>query len=331
MKTFFALFIARNREFVRDRASLSWSLLFPVLIIVGCALAFSGKEEQVLIVGVIGQQHPDIALLKEPYTEVVNYSDQQQALTRLTHHQLHAFIDAASQAYWTNAASSRSRITLQLLQQQLPDYQHSQVEGAAIRYVDWVMPGVLGMNIMFASLFGVGYVIVRYRNNGVLKRLQATPVTALQFISAQLMSRLFIVIAANTVIFTGSNFFLNLTMRGSYTLLLLVSVLGALAMTSLGLVISARTASEEFAGGLVNMITWPMMFLSGVWFSLDNSPWYMQTLAQCLPLTHLVDAARKVMLEGAGITEIWPELAVLIAMTLILMAIGAVAFRWHKH
>jgi len=330
MKTFFALFIARNREFFRDRASLSWSLLFPILIIVGCALAFSGKEEQVLIIGVMGQ-HPAIGLLTEPYTEVINYHDKQQALSRLTHHQLHALIDDNAKVYWTNSASGRSRIALLLLQQQLPAYQQQQVEGAAVRYVDWVMPGVLGMNVMFSSLFGVGYVIVRYRNNGVLKRLQATPVTALQFISAQLMSRLFIVISANATIFTGSNFFLNLTMRGSYTLLLLVSILGALAMTSLGLVISARTASEEFAGGLVNMITWPMMFLSGVWFSLDNSPWYMQTLAQCLPLTHLVDAARLVMLEGAGIADIWPHLAVLIAMTLVLMAIGAVTFRWHKN
>lgn len=329
MKTFIALFIARNREFFRDRASLSWSLLFPILIIIGCALAFSGKEEQVLVVGIMGQG-PDIALLKDSYTEVIDYSDQQQPLSRLAHHQLHAFMDASSQTYWTNSASSRSRIALQLLQQQLPAWRQKQVEGTAIRYVDWVMPGILGMNIMFASLFGVGYVIVRYRNNGVLKRLQATPVSALQFISAQLMSRLFIVITANAVIFAGSNFFLDLTMRGSYTLLLLISVLGALAMTSLGLVISARTASEEFAGGLVNMITWPMMFLSGVWFSLDNSPWYMQALAKWLPLTHLVDAARKIMLEGAGFTEVWPQLAALIAMTLVLMAIGAFAFRWHK-
>jgi ABC-2 type transport system permease protein len=277
----------------------------------------------------MGQQ-PDIALLKESYTEIIDYNDQQQALSRLTHHQLHALIDTNSHRYWTNSASSRSRIALQLLQQQLPDYRQQQVEGTAIRYVDWVMPGVLGMNVMFSSLFGVGYVIVRYRNNGVLKRLQATPVTALQFISAQLLSRLFIVIGANAIIFVGSNFFLNLTMRGSYALLLLLSILGALAMTSLGLVISARTASEEFAGGLLNMITWPMMFLSGVWFSLDNSPHYMQMLAQCLPLTHLVDAARKVMLEGASLADIWSHLITLIMMTIVLMAVGAFTFRWHK-
>jgi len=329
MKTFFALFVARNREFFRDRASLAWSLLFPIVIIIGCALAFSGKEEQVLIIGVMGQ-HPNIELLKEPYTEVIDYNEQSQALLRLTHHQLHALIDENSQVYWTNSASGRSRIALQLLQQQLPAFAQKQVDGAAIRYVDWVMPGVLGMNIMFASLFGVGYVIVRYRNNGVLKRLQATPVTALQFISAQLASRLSIVIVANTVIFVGSNFLLHLTMRGSYALLLLIAVLGALAMTSLGLVISARTASEEFAGGLLNMITWPMMFLSGVWFSLDNSPQYMQTLAQCFPLTHMVDAARKVMLEGAGVADIWSHLVTLIVMTVVLMAVGALSFRWHK-
>lgn len=329
MKTFLALFTARNREFFRDRASLSWSLLFPVLIIIGCALAFSGQEENVLTIGVLGET-PAIAALDENYVDVITYADRDKALARLTHHQLHALIDGTTHTLWINSASARSRIASALLLQQLPDHAQQQVEGAAIRYVDWVMPGVLGMNIMFSSLFGVGYVIVRYRNNGVLKRLQATPVTALQFISAQLMSRLFIVVATNAAIFAGSNAILDLTMRGSHMLLLLVAVLGTLAMTSLGLVISARTASEEFAGGLVNMITWPMMFLSGVWFSLDNSPWYMQALAQCLPLTHLVDGARKVMLEGASVADIWPQVAILLVMTVIFMGIGAVTFRWHK-
>jgi len=329
MKSFFALFIARNLSFFRDRASLAWALVFPIVIIIGCALAFSGKEEKILVIGVLGEK-PAIAALQENYVDVVLYTDRAKALTRLRQHQLHTLLDGTTHTLWINSSSGRSRIASAVLQQQLPQYTQQQVDGEAIRYVDWVMPGVLGMNIMFASLFGVGYVIVLYRKNGVLKRLQATPVTALQFISAQLMSRLFIVVVINAAIFAGSNYFLHLTMRGSYGLLLLLSVLGALSMTSMGLVVSARTESEEFAGGLLNAITWPMMFLSGVWFSLDNSPWYLQKLAQCMPLTHLVDGARKVMLEGAGVADIWPQMMILLATTVVFMCIGAASFRWHR-
>ena len=208
-------------------------------------------------------------------------------------------------------------------------YQFHELSGKPIRYVDWVVPGVLSMNLMFGSLFGVGYSLVRYRKNGVLKRLHATPVTAFRFLAAQVASRLFIVVSANALIFAGSYLLLGLKMTGSFFDLLIITLCGATAMISLGLLIASRTASEELAGGILNAATWPMTFLSGIWFSLDDTPKAMQVFAEFLPLTHLVNAARNIMLNGASLMEILPDMAIMLIMALVCLSLAARLFRWH--
>ena len=170
------------------------------------------------------------------------------------------------------------------------------------------------MNMMFGSLFGIGYVIVRYRKNGVLKRLKATPLTAFEFISAQIFSRLLLTLSITILVFLGTNF--------------LVYTLGAFCLISLALILASRTESEEFAGGILNLITWPMMIFSGVWFSLEGLPPTAQYLSKLLPLTHIVDAARAVMNDGAGMLDIMPDLLVLLAMSILFLFIGAMLFRW---
>jgi ABC-type multidrug transport system permease subunit len=194
--------------------------------------------------------------------------------------------------------------------------------------VDWLVPGVLGMNMMFSCLFGVGYVIVRYRKNGFLKRLNATPLKAFEFILAQVTSRLILTMSVTTLVFIGTHFLIGFYMSGSYWALLLVAVLGASSMISLGLLIAARVASEEFAGGLLNMLSWPMMFLSGVWFSLEGSPVWIQEIAKIFPLTQMLDGARQVMLDGKGVMDIWPQLLSLLATSTLLLSLGAVGFKW---
>jgi ABC-type multidrug transport system permease subunit len=203
------------------------------------------------------------------------------------------------------------------------------VEGDPVRYVDWVLPGILGMNIMFSSLFGVGYVVVRYRKNGFLKRLRATPLRAIEFVIAQVASRLVLILIITSFVYTGTTFFLDIRMDGSYLLLLAVLFAGSISMISMGLMVAARVTSEELAGGLLNMVTWPMMMLSGVWFSLEAASDWVRQVATVFPLTHMLDAARAVMLDGAGLTEIMPEIVILLGMSVIFLAVGAFTFRWH--
>ena len=207
-------------------------------------------------------------------------------------------------------------------------YQRRTVQGRKIRYVDWVVPGILAMNMMFSCLFGVGYVIVRYRKNGFLKRLKATPLNPFEFLLAQMTSRLLLIQTITTLVYAGCNYFIHFQMRGSYVNLFLVSFAGAICLISLGLLVSARLKSEELAGGILNLLTWPMMLLSGVWFSLEGTNPIVQKIAQFLPLTHLVDGARAIMTEGAGLVDIAPHLVILALMTAVFLAIGSFIFRW---
>ncbi|MFT5033415.1 MAG: ABC-2 type transport system permease protein [Bacteroidia bacterium] len=336
MHKFWALFAARNMEFYRDRAALSWAFLFPLLIIVGCALAFSRPDETIIHLGLMGQDGDEatLNLVSQRYIDTTYYKDSARALEQVRHHQIDLLVDvkADSLHYWLNPESASGLAARELLLAMDADKTlHEQtLSGQAIRYVDWVMPGVLAMNMMFAALFGIGYVIVRYRQNGVLKRFQATPVSSLQFISAQMASRLVIVVLVNSLIFLGCDYFLNLLMLGSYAALLLIALCGALSLLSLGLVIASRTASEELAGGLLNTLTWPMMFFSEIWFSLDNAPNWMQQFANLMPLTHIVKAARAVMIEGATLASVSHHLFALLAMTTVMLLLAAKLFRWQR-
>ena len=206
--------------------------------------------------------------------------------------------------------------------------QKAQISGDPIRYVDWVLPGILGMNMMFSCLFGVGYVVVRYRKNGFLKRLRATPLRPSEFIVAQVASRLLLVLIVTAFVYLATHFILDTRMDGSYFTLCLVAIVGCISMVSLGLLIAARVTSEELAGGLLNMISWPMMILSGVWFSLEGAGPAVQGLAKIFPLTHILESARAVMLDGATLVDIAPSMIMLTLLSLAFLALGARYFRW---
>ena len=233
--------------------------------------------------------------------------------------------------YWVNPESPRGYFAARVLQQSDATAAKQEISGAPVRYVDWVLPGVLGMNMMFSCLFGVGYVIVRYRKNGFLKRLRATPLTSLEFITAQIASRMLLIMLITSVVYTGTHLLLDTRMEGSYATLFLVGLVGAISLVSLGLVVSARVTSEELAGGLLNLINWPMMLLSGVWFSLEGTGETVQAISRIFPLTHVLESARAVILDGATLAEVAPSLGALLALSAVFLAVGAAIFRWEQY
>ncbi len=327
-----SVFAARNREFVRDRAALIWTLGLPLVLVFGFAFAFSDGTPDRQTVGVVVEADTDeVPTTGLDHVDHVAVTDIDSGIERVQRHRLHLLVDPQQGRYWVSDDSPTGYLlerALHGIDLDHPDWRRETVPGETIRYVDWLLPGLLGMNMMFTALFGVGFVIVRYRKNGVLRRLSATPLTALEFLCGQLGSRLLILLVTTSVIFLGSHLLLDIPVHGSYLLLLLVYAVGAICLIALGLIIAARTASEELAGGLLNMFSWPMMILSGVWFSTEGLHPWLQQLTLLLPLTHLIDAARAVMLDGAGINAIAHHLAILLAMSAALLAIGARLFRW---
>jgi ABC-2 type transport system permease protein len=322
---------ARNLEFLRDRSTLLFTLLLPILLVIGMGFVFGGPERPLFKVGVLAPQidraaHP---FLTERYVEFVPLPQQQQAVQKVRHQQIDLLLDLhAPPRYWVNTDSPKGYIVEKLLLAAEPSAQRQPVSGAALRYVDWLFPGILGMNMMFSCLFGVGYVVLRYRKSGFLKRLYATPLTAFEFLSAQVLSRLGLILFVTVILYLGIGAIIRFHNAGSTVLLLLLAVMGALSMIALGLTIAARFSSEELVGGLLNLLTWPMMLLSGIWFSLEGSPSWVQWVAHVFPLTHVLDAARAVMLDGAGVAQIAPHLLFLGATALAFLAFGAWSFRW---
>ncbi|MEO7165142.1 MAG: ABC transporter permease, partial [Bdellovibrionia bacterium] len=231
--------------------------------------------------------------------------------------------------YWTNSNSQKGYIVERLLKASSSGLTKQEVEGRQTRYVDWLIPGILSMNLMFSSLFGVGYVLVRYRKNGVLKRFKATPIRAFSFLAAQVVSRLLLIMITSAIFIFGSYFLIHFEMRGSWLTLLLFISAGAICMISLGLIVASRIASEELAEGLLNLMTWPMMFLSGIWFSLDGASSAIRYATQIFPLTHIVNGARAIILDGATLANLAPELTVLSLLSVIFLIIGSLIFRWN--
>ncbi len=331
-RRFTAALTARNREFLRDRTAIAWNIILPVMIVIGFAFFFNLDSNEMFKVGVYGEadgKSPRLEyFLDTDHIRFLPVDDLQQAVTKVERHQLDMLLDLTQNRYWVNSESQRGYFLQRLMDGGGNPIRKETVSGKEVRYVDWVAPGVFGMNIMFGSLFGVGYVIVRYRKNGVLKRLKATPLTAFEFLSAQVTSRLWLIMAITILIYAGTNLFIGFCMNGSYLTLLLVLLIGTLSMVSLSLIVAARLASEEVANGFLNLLSMPMLFLSGVWFSLEGSSTLVQKLALLLPLTHLVNAARSVMIDGAGLIEIAPNLIALIIMTACFLLIAAYSFRW---
>jgi len=335
-KRFLALLNARNKEFIRDRSSLSWNILMPVLIVTGLAITFSSDYSDQYKVGVVNLEKVESKgttgfddFLNTKYIEFISSDDKKVAKIKVQRHQLDMLIDPGNNSYWINDESPNGYLIEKILMSSTSvSLQKQTVSGKNIRYVDWVIPGILAMNMMFSALFGVGYVIVRYRKNGMLKRLKATPVSSFEFLSVQIASRLILIMVITVFVFYSTNLFIGYAMFGSHLSLLLVFALGAISLISLSLIVSARTTSEETAGGLLNLITWPMMFLSGVWFSLEGANPLMQNFAEILPLTHITAAARSIMIDGASLLDVSYHLTVLMGQSILFLLIGAYTFRW---
>ena len=339
-KRIYAIFRARNLEFVRDRSSMSWNIALPVVLMFGLSFIFGGEGRTQYTVGVLQSaeeldkdQHP---FLETRFVRFVVVNDEEDGFRKIARHRLDLLVEFGTPSrYWVNPDSPKGYfVEFALLQSDHPgEYgmQKSQITGDAVRYVDWILPGILGMNMMFSCLFGVGYVVVRYRKNGFLKRLRATPLRSIEFVIAQVASRLMLIMLITTFVYAGTKYFLDTRMDGSYLTLFLVALVGAIALLSMGLLVAARVTSEELAGGLLNLLTWPMMLLSGVWFSLEGANVWVHQVANIFPLTHILNSARAVMLDGATLVDVAPALLSLSLMSIVFLGLGAAMFRWRPN
>ena len=337
-----AVIHARNLEFFRDKAALSWNILFPLFLIAGIYFGFDNFSKYSYKIGVIGQE---LELKKEiielpiadlNYIKFVAIENQTKGLKTLNRFALDMLIDPVHKKYWFNDSSKEGYFLDKLIQKSLAGnlvYTRTNLMSANIRYVDWVWIGILIINIMYGCLYGVGFVIVRYRKNGHLKRLQVTPLTVSQFLIAQVLSRMGIVIVSSALISVGCYFLLNLHLSESinFITLGLVFLLGTMSFISLGLLLCSRVTSEEFSRGLIEFVSWPMLICSGAWFSLEGTHPWLQKFAYLLPSTHFIEASRQLALYGATFSDVTPNIAFLAGSTFLFFLIGIGLFKWQSN
>ena len=347
LKRIWIMIKARNKEFFRDRAAFGWNFLFPFLIIAGFSVVFGGKEYATYKIGVfpVDSQKPAPSTLIIPETlqtnktiEFIGFKTENEGISRLKHHKIDFLLknDSPEHAYWVNQTSPKGYLLERLfnggiaLSQTPVMGKKGEVNGREIRYIDWLFPGILGMNMMFSALWGVGYVVVRYRKTGVLKRLKATPLSAFEYLTAQMISRLFLLMFTLIVVWVGCDLIFDFHVEGSYLDLIVIFFMGGLSLTALGLILASRGTSEEFTSGVLNFLTWPMMFLSEVWFSIEGSPQWVKNVANVFPLTHMLSGVRKIMNDGATLMDVHTEIEVMALMALLFLAIGASLFSWNS-
>lgn len=327
-KRFWSIFIARNKEFYRDKGALGWTLLFPLLMV----FAFG------YFIDIGGQGQYKIGGIEKPSQEIhkllewVPFKEKKQGLEKLRNFKIDLFWDHEEQKLYTNQASPQSEVALSLYNRdeniQRP-YQLAPIKGKVIKYVDWLFPGLIAFNVLWMALWGVGWVVVRQRKLGVLKRLKISPLSAFEYLLAQVASRMLVLWITGIIVMVGSSLIYPLTMQGSYFDLFIVYTVSCFALSSIGLIIAARISSEEFANGVLNLITYPLMILSEVFYSMEGATPWIKGLMHYLPLWQMADSMRQIMLEGVPLGELQGRMFSMLVLGLTFTFIGAYFFKWN--
>lgn len=195
-----------------------------------------------------------------------------------------------------------------------------------IKYIDFLVPAIIGMTVLFGCMFGMGEALAGERERGELARLFMTPTSVATVVGGKIISKVTVEIVRAIILIVAAIVLFGIVINGSMALTLLVLVLGALCFVGFGIMISARVSTQEDYMQMVMPITMPMMFVSGVFYPIETMPWIFQKLAYILPLTYVNDALRAVMLKGVGIGGIWIDIVVLLGFTALFFALGVTRF-----
>ncbi len=338
------LTLVRFREFIRQPEAVFWTFVFPILLAVGLGLAFRSRPPERPRVGVLAA---DVA-----GTQILTSLKIDSTLT--------------AEGFSTDSAGEKALRTAKIAILVVPDgaggvryiYDSQRSESAnarlvadraiqigagrkdpiavserkvterGARYIDFVIPGLLGMNIMGSGIWGLGFAIVDSRSKRLLKRFMATPMSRAEYLMSFLFSRMFFLILEVITLLGFGVLAFKVPMRGSILVLALICVLSALAFGGIGLLIASRAKTIEGVSGLMNFVMLPMWIFSGVFFSSSNFPNVVQPLIKILPLTAVNDALRANMLEGASLAGVSTQLIIIAAWLVISFVAALKLFRW---
>ena len=340
----FELTAMRVREFLREKEAVFWVFIFPVLMTFALGIAFRNtapdKTPVAIEAATTDARVEEIAGLLSRSSEVTaTVMSPEEAAQALRSGKVAIVVKPANDSFEyrfdpTRPESRTARLLVDDVLQRgkgradVAKVGDQQVTEPGARYVDFLVPGLIGMNLMGSGLWGLGFTVVIARSRKLLKRFAATPMKRSHYLLSFMLSRLvFLVLeVAAVVIFAVVAF--GFTVRGSWLSLVLVTVLGGFTFSGIGLLVAARPTTIEGVSGLMNFIMLPMWLLSGTFFSSERFPQVLQPFIKALPLTALNDVLRAVMNEGAGLSANWIPIAVLLAWFLVSFVVALKIFRW---
>jgi ABC-type multidrug transport system permease subunit len=331
---------ARLRELIREPEAVFWVFVFPIILAAILGLAFRSRPPARLPVAVVAGPQAEArraALASGPDLEARVFPEHQarQELARGHVVLVVSADDTPSYSYDPTQPESRAaRLAVDAALQRAAGRtdafkpRETTVTEPGARYVDFLVPGLLGMNLMGTGMWGIGFSLVVARNGNLLKRLVAAPVRRGHILGAQLASRLIFLVPEAGALLLFACLVLGVPLRGSLLVLAGLSFVGALAFSGLGLLAAARPRTIEGVSGIMNLVMVPMWIFSGIFFSTERFPAAMQPFVQALPLTALNNALRAVMLEGAGLVPLLPQIAILAAWGTVSFVLALKVFRW---
>jgi ABC-type multidrug transport system permease subunit len=334
IKRIYMIFMARNREFYRDKGALGWTLLFPILVVWSFGHLFNLDKTDYFKLALVGEvQRP----FEIPNTQKLKLTNIEEAKDKLRLHKVDGILENNNDQFivWLNKSSPKSAVLEDLLYFHLQGekkpsaLETKRLEAKEILYVEWLFPGLVAMNVMWMALWGVGWVIVRQRKLGILKRFNASPIRPYEYLLAQMLSRLLILWLCGLIIVTGSYMIFPFGMKGSFFDFFVAYTIGSLALCGIGLMFAIRSTSDELISGALNLVSFPMMFLSEIWFSLEGSPEWVLFLARCMPLYHFSHSLRLIQNEGAGLIDVQSHLMINLIIAIVGIVLGSLLFRWN--
>lgn len=336
------LTLARFREFYREPEAVFWVFIFPILLAAGLGIAFRNRPAEASRIAIVSgtTNAPVVDSLKKASGIVVETLDDTAAATALRTGKVALVVVPKADGgveYRFDEARPESRTARMVVdrvvqraggQEDPVPVAETKLSERGSRYIDFVVPGLLGMNLMGSGIWGIGFAIVDARKKKLLKRLISTPMSRAEYLASFLFFRLaLLVIEVATLIGFGALVF-GVPLRGSVLQLVTICVLSSLAFGGLGLLVASRARTVEGASGLMNLVMVPMWVFSGVFFSSGNFPQAAQPFIQALPLTAVNDALRANMLQGASWGMVSHELAIIAGYLVVCFILALRLFRW---
>ncbi len=337
--------LSRLREFYREPEAVFWVYGFPLLMIVALGIAFRNQPERAIVVDVEesdASSAVQAALTKnERFTVRVDNLEACRVRLRLGKTDLVVITGGGAPAdyeYWFDPGHPESVLARNAVDDALQraagrqdphTTANREMTDPGGRYIDFLVPGLLGMSLMSGGLWGVGFVTVDMRIRKLLKRLLATPMRKSHFLAGIMVSRLLFMVPEVLVLLIFSRLAFGVVVQGSWLSMLVLVLLGAFSFAGIGLLVASRAKTVEAVSGLMNLVMLPMWVLSGIFFSSDRFPAVAQPFIHALPLTQLINASRAVMLEGASLASQATNVLALAAWGGISFVLALRLFRWN--